>query len=291
MSKLKEGLNKHEMMPSRGVVTSLLLTGSGRRIVTPSTWAFLGSTAYASCIAALSSSSRRFYNSPTSHDSATVDVRAETELRSIPISKLLIANRGEIACRVIASARRLGIPTVTVFSEADKLAIHARSADEAFCIGPAAARDSYLRMDRILDVRALPMQPLIIVCCLLLYKRLHPSCGTCNSHARMGERVHRWLPRLAQAPFILAMASCQRILRLRLSARKLALLLLGRQRRPLQQWVRCILIFVISEPASQYVATFTGAQDHAAIHLCIQIVRILQRCASLEGMLRLDIRR
>lgn len=69
-----------------------------------------------------------------------------------PLASSLVANRGEIACRVIATARKLGIPTVTVFSEADRLAIHARSADEAFCIGPAAARDSYLRMDRILEV-------------------------------------------------------------------------------------------------------------------------------------------
>ncbi|UFN46834.1 ATP-grasp domain-containing protein [Roseomonas sp. OT10] len=65
--------------------------------------------------------------------------------------KLLIANRGEIACRVIATARRLGIATVAVYSEADARARHVALADEAWPIGPAPARESYLRIDRILD--------------------------------------------------------------------------------------------------------------------------------------------
>jgi 3-methylcrotonyl-CoA carboxylase alpha subunit len=66
--------------------------------------------------------------------------------------KILIANRGEIACRVIATARRLGIATVAVYSEADAGARHTRLADEAWPIGPAPARQSYLVAEKILDV-------------------------------------------------------------------------------------------------------------------------------------------
>jgi urea carboxylase len=65
---------------------------------------------------------------------------------------LLIANRGEIACRIIRTARRLGLRTVAVYSGADRLAQHVEDADEAVLIGPAAARDSYLRSDTILAV-------------------------------------------------------------------------------------------------------------------------------------------
>ena len=66
-------------------------------------------------------------------------------------SKILIANRGEIACRVIRTARRLGVRSVAVYSEADADARHVRMADEAVCIGPAAVRESYLVGERILD--------------------------------------------------------------------------------------------------------------------------------------------
>ncbi len=64
--------------------------------------------------------------------------------------KILIANRGEIACRIIKTARRMGVRTVAVFSEADAGARHVRLADEAVCIGPAAARESYLVGDKII---------------------------------------------------------------------------------------------------------------------------------------------
>jgi len=66
--------------------------------------------------------------------------------------KILIANRAEIACRVIATCRRLGMRSVAVYSEADANARHVRLADEAYCVGPAASRESYLRADRILEV-------------------------------------------------------------------------------------------------------------------------------------------
>ena len=65
--------------------------------------------------------------------------------------KILVANRGEIACRVIRTARRMGIRTVAVYSEADRLAMHTRVADEAVAIGPPPARDSYLQIERIVQ--------------------------------------------------------------------------------------------------------------------------------------------
>ncbi|MEQ1586780.1 MAG: acetyl-CoA carboxylase biotin carboxylase subunit [Cyclobacteriaceae bacterium] len=67
------------------------------------------------------------------------------------IQKLLVANRGEIALRVMRSARELGIKTVAVFSEADRNALHVRFADEAVCIGPPPSAQSYLVMDKIIQ--------------------------------------------------------------------------------------------------------------------------------------------
>ncbi|MBX2969332.1 MAG: acetyl-CoA carboxylase biotin carboxylase subunit [Cyclobacteriaceae bacterium] len=68
------------------------------------------------------------------------------------IKKLLVANRGEIALRIMRSAREMGIKTVAVFSEADRNALHVRFADEAVCIGPPPSSESYLKMDTLIEV-------------------------------------------------------------------------------------------------------------------------------------------
>jgi urea carboxylase len=67
-------------------------------------------------------------------------------------SKILIANRGAIACRIIRTLSRMGIASVAVYSEADAGALHVRLADEAYCLGPAPAAESYLRQDAIIDI-------------------------------------------------------------------------------------------------------------------------------------------
>ena len=67
-------------------------------------------------------------------------------------NKILIANRGEIACRVIKTAKKMGINTVAVYSEADKNSVHVEMADESYCIGPPPATESYLVIDKIIEV-------------------------------------------------------------------------------------------------------------------------------------------
>ncbi|MCH1515138.1 MAG: 3-methylcrotonyl-CoA carboxylase, partial [Alphaproteobacteria bacterium] len=75
-----------------------------------------------------------------------------TDLQPSHISTLLIANRGEIACRIIATAQQHGIRTIAIFSEADRHARHVMLADNAYYIGPPPAQESYLKGDVIIQI-------------------------------------------------------------------------------------------------------------------------------------------
>src|SRR5215471_1459378 len=75
----------------------------------------------------------------------------QTDILQVMFKKILIANRGEIACRIIRTARRMGITTVAVYSDADAEALHVQMADEAVGIGPAPSAESYLSIQRIVE--------------------------------------------------------------------------------------------------------------------------------------------
>jgi propionyl-CoA carboxylase alpha chain len=92
--------------------------------------------------------------------------------------KILIANRGEIACRVIKTAKRMGIATVAVYSEADRDALHVLSADESVCIGPPPSKDSYLAIDKI-----------IAACKQTGAEAVHPGYGFLSENQEFSRRL------------------------------------------------------------------------------------------------------
>jgi propionyl-CoA carboxylase alpha chain len=95
-------------------------------------------------------------------------------------NKILIANRGEIACRVIKTARRMGIQTVAVYSTADKDALHVALADEAVCIGPPPSAESYLVIDNLVDA-----------CQKTGAEVVHPGYGFLSENAAFAERLQQ----------------------------------------------------------------------------------------------------
>ena len=96
------------------------------------------------------------------------------------IRKVLIANRGEIAVRIIRACREMGILTVAVYSEADREALHAQLADEAVCIGPAPSKDSYLNMERILSAALVTGADAV-----------HPGFGFLSENSTFARRCQR----------------------------------------------------------------------------------------------------
>ncbi len=92
------------------------------------------------------------------------------------IQKILIANRGEIAVRIIRACREMGIRTVAVYSEADKEALHTQLADEAICIGAASSRDSYLNMENIISATIVSGA-----------EAIHPGFGFLSENARFAQ--------------------------------------------------------------------------------------------------------
>ncbi len=94
------------------------------------------------------------------------------------IKKILIANRGEIALRIMRTAREMGISTVAIFSEADRKSLHVRYADEAVCVGPPPSAESYLRADKIIKI-----------CKDLNVDAIHPGYGFLSENADFARKV------------------------------------------------------------------------------------------------------
>ncbi len=92
------------------------------------------------------------------------------------LKKVLIANRGEIAVRIIRACREMGIRTVAIYSEADKAALHVSLADEAICIGPAPSNKSYLNIKAILEAA-----------CLTGADSIHPGYGFLSENSNFAK--------------------------------------------------------------------------------------------------------
>ncbi len=93
-------------------------------------------------------------------------------------NKILIANRGEIACRVIKSARKMGISTVAIYSDADRYALHVQMADEAVLIGPPPANQSYIVIDKVMEaIRKTGAQA------------VHPGYGFLSENSKFAEAL------------------------------------------------------------------------------------------------------
>lgn len=122
------------------------------------------------------------------------------------MKKILVANRGEIALRVMKSAREMGISTVAVYSEADRNAPHVKYADEAVCLGPPASSESYLLGDKIIEA-----------CKMLNVDGIHPGYGFLSENADFAEKVEK-----AGITFIGPSAHSMRIMGDKLSAKDAA---------------------------------------------------------------------
>ncbi|KAL7579369.1 hypothetical protein ACA910_014041 [Epithemia clementina (nom. ined.)] len=128
------------------------------------------------------SSCQRSFSSPASSSSSSLSSSPNQILAPPALSKVLIANRGEIACRVIRTCRRWGIPTVAVYSVADgPHALHAQMADEAYLIGPGPTpSESYLRQDELVQLAQ-----------QVGVQAIHPGYGFLSENAHFAQRIQQ----------------------------------------------------------------------------------------------------